>query len=141
MSECQIEMPRYQSHKQVWALKIKSISEGAQNDEFAVLAFDDERYAPITVSADWHYSHKPEVGGYYVVYKDGYASFSPADAFESGYVLSGKPIPDIQQLMTFYGCDTAADLIREQDRHVRQLQERLRPYLKEPHQINRVREG
>ena len=29
--------------------------------------------------------HQPTVGGYYVVYKDGYKSFSPADAFESGY--------------------------------------------------------
>ena len=27
----------------------------------------------------------PEVGGYYVVYEDGYKSFSPAGAFESGY--------------------------------------------------------
>ena len=29
--------------------------------------------------------HKLEVGGYYVVYEDGYKSFSPASAFESGY--------------------------------------------------------
>ncbi len=28
---------------------------------------------------------KTEVGGYYVVYEDGYKSFSPAGAFESGY--------------------------------------------------------
>ena len=27
----------------------------------------------------------PEVGGYYVVHKDGYKSFSPANAFEEGY--------------------------------------------------------
>jgi hypothetical protein len=31
------------------------------------------------------FKHKPEVGGYYVVYKDGYRSFSPAEAFETGY--------------------------------------------------------
>jgi len=31
------------------------------------------------------YKHKPEVGGYYVVYADGYKSFSPAQAFEEGY--------------------------------------------------------
>jgi len=29
--------------------------------------------------------HRPEVGGYYVVYKDGYKSYSPAKAFEEGY--------------------------------------------------------
>ena len=27
----------------------------------------------------------PRVGGYYVVYADGYKSFSPATAFEEGY--------------------------------------------------------
>jgi hypothetical protein len=29
--------------------------------------------------------HAPEVGGYYVVYADGYKSYSPAKAFEDGY--------------------------------------------------------
>src|SRR5688572_26644697 len=29
--------------------------------------------------------HSPEAGGYYVVYEDGYRSYSPAQAFESGY--------------------------------------------------------
>jgi hypothetical protein len=33
------------------------------------------------------HKHKPQVGGYYVLYKDGYASFSPASAFEEGYDL------------------------------------------------------
>jgi hypothetical protein len=27
----------------------------------------------------------PQPGGYFVVYKDGYKSFSPAKAFEEGY--------------------------------------------------------
>ena len=30
--------------------------------------------------------HKPKAGGYYVVYDDGYKSYSPAKAFEEGYV-------------------------------------------------------
>ena len=34
---------------------------------------------------DTIHKNKPFVGGYYVVYKDGYKSFSPADAFEDGY--------------------------------------------------------
>ena len=29
--------------------------------------------------------HDPQAGGYYVVYADGYQSFSPAQAFEEGY--------------------------------------------------------
>jgi len=47
----------------------------------------DQRYAPISVGADYIAKHKPHSGGYYVLYEDGYASFSPAEAFESGYTL------------------------------------------------------
>lgn len=39
----------------------------------------------VAVPADWAAKHKPQVGGYFVVYEDGYTSFSPAEAFESGY--------------------------------------------------------
>ena len=35
--------------------------------------------------ADVVEKHNPEAGGYYVVYEDGYKSFSPAKAFEEGY--------------------------------------------------------
>ena len=36
---------------------------------------------------DYNYvkKHNPQAGGYYVVYEDGYKSWSPAEAFESGY--------------------------------------------------------
>ena len=51
----------------------------------AQLSFADDRYAPITVDATWIQKHNPGVGGYYVVYDDGYASYSPAKAFEPGY--------------------------------------------------------
>lgn len=81
------EMPKYQCHKQVWALKIKAIGEGSSNSEFAILQFEEAGYGPLPVSADWHFKHKPEPGGYYVVYEDGYKSYSPASAFESGYSL------------------------------------------------------
>lgn len=141
MSEASREMPRYQSHKEVWALKIKSINEGVSNDKFAEIVFEESGYAPLYVSADWFFSRKPQKGGYYVVYKDGYSSFSPANAFDEGYVPSGKAIADVRQLMTFYGCGNIADLIAEQQAHVKKLQERLKPFLKEPNQINRVREG
>ena len=38
-----------------------------------------------TVDRVWMRKHEPQVGGYFVVYKDGYCSFSPAEPFESGY--------------------------------------------------------
>lgn len=134
MTDSQRELPKYQSHKQVWGLKIKAI--GGQT-----ITPEDEGYAPFGVSAEYLEKHKPEVGGYYVVYDGGYKSFSPADAFEAGNTLIGKPSPDIQVLLRFYGAENLSQLISEQDDHVRQLQERLKPFLKEPHSIGRVREG
>lgn len=45
----------------------------------------DQGYGPIEVDAAYIDKHKPQPGGYYVVYADGYKSFSPAQAFEEGY--------------------------------------------------------
>ncbi len=94
-----VEMPRYKCHKEVWALKIKQVIKHAHPDplfndamfeaspEFqgAHLFFEDAGYGPVPVEANWYRKHNPEAGGYYVLYKDGYRSFSPADAFEEGY--------------------------------------------------------
>lgn len=85
-------MPKYQSHKQVWALKIKSIvidgeGEDRDTDGSAVITPEEEGYAPFKVNWEYMSKHKPKVGGYYVVYKDGYKSFSPAKEFEEGNTL------------------------------------------------------
>lgn len=87
------EMPKYVSHKKVWALKIKSVlqdNEYASNGEIseilgAELEVEEPGYAPVRVDRDYLYKHQPKAGGYYVVYEDGYKSFSPAKAFEEGY--------------------------------------------------------
>jgi hypothetical protein len=82
-----MEMPRYQCHKQVWALKIKSVHAdhpGGQDGQ-ALITPEETDYAPFFVDAGFVAKHKPEAGGYYVVYGDGYKSFSPAKAFEDGY--------------------------------------------------------
>ncbi len=86
------EMPRYRCHKDVHALKIVAVqmdaadarAENRETDGSALLLFGPP-YAPLRVTAEWLRKHTPEVGGYYVAYKDGYTSFSPADAFETGY--------------------------------------------------------
>jgi hypothetical protein len=84
-----VQMPKYRCHKEVWALKISAVVDptqpGNETDGLRILSFTDARYASIRVSGDYVRKHKPEVGGYYVVYKDGYKSFSPAEAFEDGY--------------------------------------------------------
>ena len=90
-----MEMPKYKCIKDVWALKIKSIvfdsdlasETGRETNGTATFTPEDDRYAPIKLSSEFVHKHKPVEGGYYVVYKDGYKSFSPASAFEEGYVL------------------------------------------------------
>lgn len=87
------QMPQYQCHKKVWALKIaevKDSNEGIQplDQEYSgdrILVFADDGCAPLRVDQSFAQKHKPQAGGYYVVYEDGYKSFSPAKAFEDGY--------------------------------------------------------
>jgi len=76
-----MELPRYQSHKTVWAAKITemiSLDSGTQ-----LLFGEIDKY--IIVTKDWMSKHSPTVGGYFVRYADDYTSFSPAEAFENGY--------------------------------------------------------
>lgn len=91
---CLKEMPRYRCHKEVWALKIAQIDHKKNPDETgetqsasygAVITPADQGYGAFEVPAEFMTKHKPEVGGYYVVYEGGYTSFSPAKAFEDGY--------------------------------------------------------
>lgn len=85
------EMPKYKSHKVVWALKIKDLlrdGEGKdESDGGAVITPEEEGFAPFVVDYNYMRKHQPKVGGYYVKYKDGYESFSPADVFEEGNTL------------------------------------------------------
>jgi len=87
MCEASMEMPKYNCHKQVWALKIKKIV--INPNESYDLFFEEDGYAPINMEKEEHKSKpEPDIGWYYVVYKDGYKSFSPAKEFEDGYTLA-----------------------------------------------------
>ena len=89
------ELPKYKSHKEVWALKIELIEfdsdkakkENRETDGSALLFFENYDYAPIEVDYNYIKKHNPQPGGYYVIYEDGYKSWSPAEAFEKGYSL------------------------------------------------------
>lgn len=93
MANVVAEMPKYKCHKEVWALKIKEIvrdtdvaqKENRETDGSAMITPEESAFAPLKVNHEYMRKHKPEVGGYYVLYKDGYKSFSPAEAFEDGY--------------------------------------------------------
>jgi len=72
-------LPQYQCHKVVGAMQITATHPGAN-----MLECEDRN---ITVGPTYFAKHGPTPGGYYVQYEDGYQSFSPAEAFESGYEL------------------------------------------------------
>lgn len=78
----EIELPRYRCHKEVWAFQIKSI---AEDERGAIITPVESGYGSFRVTEDYVDKHKPNVGGYFVLYKGGYTSYSPADAFEDGY--------------------------------------------------------
>lgn len=79
------EMPRYQSHKKVWALKIAALEIGQRRE--AKIAPADAGYGAFETADGWADRFKGSEAdpGYYVVYDDGYASWSPSEAFEQGY--------------------------------------------------------
>lgn len=94
--QAQAELPRYRCHKEVWALKIKELRfvpecqaspEQEGNKAFTLMIPDHQGYSAIALPDGFVDRHKPQIGGYYVVYRDGYKSYSPAKAFEDGYTL------------------------------------------------------
>ena len=92
-------MPRYQSHKRVWALQIEAIEPvmDAPDDPMAEqrpiqykVQPRDKGYAAFVVGAEVFSRYVPVPGDYYVVYDDGYKSVSPQKAFEEGYTRVGE---------------------------------------------------
>lgn len=81
----ELEMPKYQSHKKVWALKIAGVE--ATEDGTATIAPEEPGYDAFTTRSGWYDRFEGDESdlGYYVVYQDGFSSWSPSEAFESGY--------------------------------------------------------
>jgi len=75
-----VRLPRWQSHKKVWADRIIRIYGG--------LWFLDCG-GHVQVTPDLVARGSPVVGDYFVQYDDGYKSWSPAKAFEEGYTREG----------------------------------------------------
>ena len=88
------EMPKYVSHKEVHALKISSLELDYVKGT-AIITPEDKAYGKFAAPDGWIERYKGgneqdedfTDTGYYVVYKDGYTSWSPNVAFEEGYEL------------------------------------------------------
>lgn len=81
------DWPEYESHKVVRAAKIVWVGLSAPGNAEIVIAVEPEEgasreYFEPTVPA---MKEKAEVGGYAMLYPDGFKSISPQKAFEEGY--------------------------------------------------------
>jgi hypothetical protein len=83
--EAKVQMPRYVSHKTVHALELKEPPLRDMETGNWVLQFADAGCASVLAPDEMFSRYKPVVGDFYVVYADGYKSFSPRKAFLEGY--------------------------------------------------------
>lgn len=110
------QIPQYECHKKVRAFKIgridhesekytKPVCKGSKalgtacghcercrhrnefGSEYYFLHPENPSIPPLRVPPEFMARATPLPGGYLVIYEDGYMSFSPAAAFESGYTL------------------------------------------------------
>lgn len=89
-----MEMPRYISHKRVWALEILDILPPVEvPNEYAAqprrVVFKEPGYAAVFLPGEMFSRYVPVPGDFYVTYADGYKSFSPRKAFLEGYKPEG----------------------------------------------------
>lgn len=80
----------YQCHKKVKAQKISRIDLVFDTRTAQVYNIQFEGGGFVDVDGSWVDQHQPRPGGYFVIYSDGYQSFSPEGAFEDGYSLIKK---------------------------------------------------
>lgn len=78
-----VQLPQYRCHKVVRAAKITGFRQNGMQGAADILL--GELNGVTTMLPEFFKKHQPEVGGYLVQYEDGYTSYSPAKAFESGY--------------------------------------------------------
>jgi hypothetical protein len=85
-------LPRYKCHKEVGALKIKRF-QVKDNGTFVIEPADEG--CPVFEAPDYRLKFRGDEKdlGYYVVYEDGFASWSPTLAFVNGYtrIQAGAP--------------------------------------------------
>jgi len=87
-------MPKYKCHKTVRAFKIKNIEPSCGDDVAGpnqecdggrIITAEENSLWKVKVDFEYVRKNNPQIGGYLVLYNDGYISFSPSEPFESGY--------------------------------------------------------
>lgn len=91
------ELPVYICHKRVRALEIAAVANIEGTVQFS---FKEEGHEPLCVVG---YDpiirrYMPVAGDFYVVYEDGYQSFSPRKAFLEGHTSAGEQNALMEQL-------------------------------------------
>jgi hypothetical protein len=103
------DLPQYQSHKKVWAIKIAEIE--IHGDGSAIITPVDTDIGSYFTLPGFRERYKgtEEDKGYFVRYEDGYESWSPSKAFEEGYrrymtpQSQGNEInPDLENRFTYH---------------------------------------
>ena len=84
-----LNLPQYRCYKVVGAVEIMRLEELNMDGGMTLHPVNTDT-KPFYITQEFIDRHKPQVGGYFVEYEDGYQSFSPANVFESGY----DPISD-----------------------------------------------
>jgi len=86
------QLPRYQCHKVVQAVKIGSLEVNPYAGSVMIVPADP-KLLPFHTRADFdeRYFGTAEDRGYFVLYEDGYESWSPSEVFENGYARIESP--------------------------------------------------
>lgn len=77
------KFPRYECHKVVRAVQITV--DKNETGTTGLLVPVDPLIPAFYTGPGYFERHNPQDGGYFVVYDDGYVSFSPQAPFEAGY--------------------------------------------------------
>lgn len=85
MSGFDLPLARYTCHKVVQAGRIIDAKVTNQSGGVLTVEAADGSHGTIAAPIEYFRKHHPHVGGYFVVYEDGYWSFSPAQPFENRY--------------------------------------------------------
>lgn len=125
-------LPKFRCHKVVQAARIAAIQAFHAYIDLVLDPGDGRDQFVHRISHQWMNRHWPAVDGYLVRYEDGYESYSPAAAFESGYraVAAPKPQhPAVQDLLGFFVFEHLPEKLQAVSRPIGELAREMADHL------------